>query len=232
MTTACIIQARIGSTRLPGKVLLPLGDGTVLSSVINRCAAIRGVNIVSVCIPDTEENNVLMAVAKTHGHRSCIRGPEYDVLERYRIAADTLGATTIMRITSDCPLIDPSVAELVLKRFKEEKAQFASNDHKLTCGWPYGLGVEVFSIEALWMAALHATEEHEREHVSPWISKVLGKDGPTVSCPIHLSKRLWAVDTREDYERVRAIHTRLPRGRLGWSWIQTMRTEDSIPQEL
>ena len=227
MTTACIIQARMGSTRLPGKVLMPLGRTTVLGEVIKRCKAIVGVDVVCVAVPASLESQPIEFQAVKHG-AVVVQGPEHDVLERYRIAADTVGADTIMRITSDCPLIDPMVAVLVLRMFQASHhgCGFASNDAG-TQTWPTGLGVEVFDAWALWQAAALADEPSEREHVSPFIAT--RQPGKVLPCPIHdVSARRWTVDTAEDLEHVRAIYARLPPGRLGWSWIETMRAEDSL----
>jgi spore coat polysaccharide biosynthesis protein SpsF (cytidylyltransferase family) len=106
MTIAIIVQARYGSTRLPGKIMRPLGGATVLRRVLDRCARIPGADVVVCAIPDTDENEPVAAEAARAG-AVVVRGDERDVLARYAKAASAVGADMVMRVTSDCPFIDP-----------------------------------------------------------------------------------------------------------------------------
>src|SRR5689334_18525028 len=108
-----IIQARVGSSRLPGKVMMDLNGAPVLAHVLARAAAIPGIDRVCCAIPDLAENDALAALAGDLG-ATVVRGSETDVLDRYRQAAAACGAETVMRITSDCPLLDPAVSGAVL----------------------------------------------------------------------------------------------------------------------
>lgn len=159
--TVCIIQARLGSTRLPAKVLLPLPTGrAVLEEVVHRCNQINGVDEVVVAIPDTSESEILLPYC---GGVRVVRGPEHNVLLRYVEAARATEATRILRVTSDCPLINPVECERVLR----DKAEYVSNSYvkPTALGW----SCEAFSADALFMAHQDATDPQDREHVGPWM---------------------------------------------------------------
>jgi spore coat polysaccharide biosynthesis protein SpsF (cytidylyltransferase family) len=108
MVAAVIVQARMASTRLPGKVLKPLRDGTVLREVLRRCRAIPGVDIVCCAVPESAANDPVAREAESCD-AAVHRGHDTDVLDRYAGAARVLAADTVMRVTSDCPLIDPGL---------------------------------------------------------------------------------------------------------------------------
>lgn len=212
--TACIVQARLGSTRLPAKVLLPLPTGrTVLEEVLHRCKRIPGVDAVVLAIPDTPENDIIEKVAP-HGLRQVewgieiVRGPEHDVLARYAMAAEVVNADVIMRITSDCPLIDPKVCGRVLSAHKLDRADYASNTMSRT--WPQGLDCQVFSRDLLRRAdreTVGAGEvfnllNHDRAHVCPWMERASDVRRSSVTCDRNRSHLRWTLDTLEDYVRI------------------------------
>lgn len=211
-----VIQARMGSTRLPGKVLMDLGGQTVLASVIERCRAIPGISAVCCAIPASPENDPVEAEALRAG-AATIRGPEQDVLERYRMAAEHLGATSVMRVTSDCPLIDPWLCGEVLAAFHTLGADMAAND--IVSGYPHGLGCEVFSRQWLDRAARDATAPADREHVSLYILdhpevKLWGLVGPGGE----RARNRWTLDNADDYRLISAMAKLLPPGPEGWHW--------------
>jgi spore coat polysaccharide biosynthesis protein SpsF (cytidylyltransferase family) len=204
LKTAVIVQARVSSTRLPGKVLMPLGTHTVIEEVLRRCRAVKEADCVVCAIPDAPEDNDLIAPAKRAG-ATVWRGSESDVLARYLGAAEFVGAGIVLRVTSDCPLIDPEVCgELLLTR--------AANHSDYACNnlpppsFPHGLDCEAFTIEALRKADDAANEPSEREHVTPWLrqqpavqrSSLRGPGGPAADMR-------WTLDYPEDY----AFFTRL-----------------------
>lgn len=166
MRTVAIVQARMTSTRLPGKVLERLGEGTVLAEVLRRCARIPGVDAVCCAAPDGAVHDAVAAEAERCGAR-VVRGDETDVLARYRKAAETCGAELALRVTSDCPLIDAQVCGAVLALAAEGSADYAANN--LGRAWPHGYDCEAFTRELLETAAATASEPHEREHVTPWM---------------------------------------------------------------
>jgi spore coat polysaccharide biosynthesis protein SpsF (cytidylyltransferase family) len=206
VTVACIVQARLGSTRLPAKVLLPLPTGrTVLEEVLYRCKQIPGVDVVACAVPDSPENRILMPFM-IKAQVPFFLGSEHDVLSRYAFAAEELRADVIMRVTSDCPLLDPQVCGKVLERFKERPHGYVSNTIRRS--WPHGLDCEVFERYWLDKANADATEPYDREHVTPYMQR-LSPPPEQVSTSPDRSHLRWTLDTMEkgpdgmgDYERI------------------------------
>ncbi len=166
--TACIVQARMGSSRLPGKVLMRLGGETVLSHVLRRCAAIPGVDVV-VCATVDESGCDAVAEEAERVGAVVFRGDETDVLSRHLGAARRVEAGVVMRVTSDCPLIDPGLCGAVLWAREESGADYAANN--VTHGWPHGLDAECCTRAALELCASRATDAFDREHVTPWLRR-------------------------------------------------------------
>ena len=216
MTTACIVQARVASTRLPAKVLKEVAGEPVLGHVLRRCSAIRGVDVVVCATVDTVECEPIEALAESYG-AATHRGSETDVLDRYLGAARAVDADTIMRVTSDCPLIDPMLCAEVLERRRQDNADYAANN--FVYGYPHGLDCEAFTREALEEAATATRDPYDREHVSPWIRRhpdyrrasVLGPGGVR-------AKWRWTLDYPEDLEFLRALSDFLPRSPAIPSW--------------
>ncbi|MEK7785868.1 MAG: glycosyltransferase family protein, partial [Chloroflexota bacterium] len=209
MITAVIAQARMGSTRLPGKVMMPLAGRTVLAHVLMRCQAIPGVDVVCCATTDSESDDRVAAEADGLG-AEVYRGSREDVLDRYHKAAQALGADVIMRVTCDCPVIDPDVCAAVLKLRAETRSDYAANN--LTPSWPHGLDCEAFTKEALGRAAAEARDPYEREHVTPWLRhhpdvKRVNLDGPGGD----LAKHRWTIDYPEDHEFFQALFGYLAR---------------------
>ncbi len=154
MTIAVIVQARLGSKRFPNKVLAQLAGKPVLQHVLERCKEIKGVDVVDCAIP-RRDAKALEELILEWG--SCVwvqAGDENDVLTRYLGAARFVDASVIMRITGDCPLIDPDVCGEVLAKFQEGGYDYVSNVYPRT--WPKGLDCEVFSREVLeWADQSH-----------------------------------------------------------------------------
>lgn len=200
MTTACVIQARLGSTRLPAKVLLPLPNGNVvLQEVIERCHRIPGVDVVVVAIPDTPENDILLPFA-VYRTTQVVRGPEHDVLARYAKAAEAVNADVVLRITSDCPLLDPEVCGELLKLRERTAAGYASNSWPAR-SYPVGFDCEAVTRGALEMAdyAL-APDALEREHVGlAWIQKEPVIKKALLKAMDDRSHIRWTLDTKDDY---------------------------------
>jgi spore coat polysaccharide biosynthesis protein SpsF len=213
MTTAVIVQARTGSTRLPGKVLMSLGHRTVLEEVLDRCRHIPGADVVVCAIPEAAIDDALIAPAERVG-AVVVRGSETDVLSRYAKAATAVGATTVMRVTSDCPLIDPEVCGAVLRLRAQEGADYASNAIEVT--FPHGLDCEAFTAAVLHEAAARATEPYDREHVTPWLIRAPhlrrvnhGSGDPS------LARLRWTLDFPEDLAFMRTVFAALPQGAAG-----------------
>ena len=196
MKIVAIIQARMGSTRLPGKALITIADKTVLEHVIQRVQACRLVNEVVVATTGSKGDLPIVKLCAEQGI-SVYCGSENDVLDRYYQAANLFKAKTVIRITADCPLMDPRVIEMVLRKHLQAGADYTSNTINET--FPDGEDVEVFSFAALAKAWQEAKFASEREHVTPYIRKAAnGFKLAGVSSEIDLSRKRWTLDNQED----------------------------------
>lgn len=208
MTTAVIVQARMASTRLPGKVMEKLGEWTVLEHVLTRCAMIPDADMVICAVPDAASSEPLERVVRTCGAR-LFRGSETDVLARYLGAAQANRANTVMRVTSDCPLIDPDICGAVLRLREREAADYAANN--MPSSFPHGLDCEAFTVEALAESAAATAEPYDREHVTPWLRRAAHlKRCNLASHDSTLAEHRWTLDYPEDLAFFRAIFERLP----------------------
>jgi len=216
MTTAVIVQARMTSTRLPGKVLMKLAGKSVLYHVLARCRAIVGVDAVCCAVPNTRESGPVVAEAERLGV-GVFRGSERDVLDRYYQAAKILDADVVMRVTSDCPLIDPALCTDMLSLRAREQADYACNN--MPPSWPHGLDCEAVTYAWLERSAREARKKYEREHVTQYVrnhpeARKANLPGPGGTAVDHR----WTLDTLADLKFLQALFTRLPAGPEGWGW--------------
>lgn len=205
-----IVQARMGASRLPGKVLMDIAGEPMLVRVVDRVKAARGADTVVVATSDNPADD---AVARLCAERGipCFRGSEHDVLDRFHGACKAYGGSAVVRITADCPLVDPAVIDKVIDRFRSGDCDYATNVLRYT--YPDGLDVEVFSAEALTRAQREAVDAAHREHVTVYI-RTTGKFRVAgVESEVDLSTRnyRWTVDEPHDLEFVRAVYARLGR---------------------
>jgi spore coat polysaccharide biosynthesis protein SpsF len=198
-----IVQARMTSTRLPGKVLLDLAGTTVLDQVLARCVLIPKVDQVVCAVPDGAAHDPVAAESEACGI-AVVRGSEADVLSRYAKAADWAGADVVMRVTSDCPLIDPVVCGDVLDFVVKAAADYSCNNMPRT--FPHGLDCEAFGAPILREAAERARLPEEREHVTPWIRNNNRLRRASLNGPgAPLSELRMTLDTPEDYRTISDI---------------------------
>ena len=202
MTTVALIQARMSSSRLPGKVLLPLGGETVLGCVVGRLRLARKLDAIAIATSTEASDTVVSDAARTLGV-ACYRGALNDVLGRFAIAAQQCGADTVVRITADCPLIDPQVVDAMVQQFDDAAAAGAPCDYvsnSLQRTFPRGLDAEVLRRDVLLHAAAQAKEPFEREHVTPYVYR---PGGEFRICHHRAGRDLsfhrWTLDTPEDY---------------------------------
>ena len=203
----------MGSSRLPGKVLAEINGRPVVDHVLRRAARIEGVDEVVLAVPDGDADQVLARAGADAGVR-VVRGDATDVLNRYYDAAIASGADAIIRITADCPLIDPNVSALVVRRFSEGDVDYASNTHPPT--YPDGYDTEVFSTEALTAAWREAADPFEREHVTPFIWRRPARFR-IANVADRTDRSSWnlTVDTAADLSAVRDLWTRMPHEHFG-----------------
>lgn len=215
MKTIVIIQARMGSTRLPSKVLLPLLDQPLLWWDVHRVRQSRLIDEVVIATTTDSRDDAIVALCSTEGW-AYFRGSEDDVLDRYYQAAQAYQANVIVRITSDCPLIDPQTMDYVISAFHAAApaVDYASNSIVRT--YPRGLDTEVFTFAAL-ETAWREDRSGWREHVTPFLYnhperfRLLPVTNST-----DYSHHRWTVDTPEDYELVQRIYEHFGHGDFGW----------------
>lgn len=211
MITA-IIQARLGSTRLPAKTLVDLHGKTLLQRVIDRAAAIPKVQRVVVATTVLAEDDLVAACAERCG-ADAYRGSVDDVLDRFLQAARGVGASVIVRVTADDPFKDPVVSGRVLEEFLRRAPDVDYVSNTLEPTWPEGLDIEVFSRDALERAGKEATLKSEREHVTPYIYNHPDRFRIVqVKHTEDLSSLRWTLDYAEDLAFARAVYERLDRG--------------------
>lgn len=205
----------MGSTRLPGKVLLDIMGKPMLWHVVERLKFSKKINDIVLAIPDTKDNDILEDFA-TNNSIKFFRGSENDVLSRYYQAAKKFGTDIIVRTTSDCPLVDPVIVDRVLKKHLENGADFTANVKEGKKGkvekrtFPRGLGVGAFNFSILEEANFQAKEDYQREHVDPYIFENLGKwKTESIHNKKDFSHLRLTVDEPKDLELIRQIYKRL-----------------------
>jgi len=220
-----IIQARMGSTRLPGKVLKDIGGETMLGRVVRRTQRATLLNDLVVATTVEPVDAAIVSECLRLGVPS-FRGDENDVLDRYYQAAESYEANAVVRITSDCPLIDPEEIDSVVRVFLNEGPDYASNT--LVRRYPCGLDTEVMTMESLSRTWREATEPHERAHVTPYIYQ-----NPhlfrlvSIAADVDYSSHRWTVDTPEDLEFVRAVYARFGNDdNFGWRDVLNVLTQE------
>lgn len=198
--TTILIQARLTSTRLPGKVLLPLAGKPSLWHTITRCRQVTDRTVVA--IPEGGDNDDLYRWL-VERDVPVVRGPEHDVLRRMAGAAAAYPSDTLVRITGDCPLVDPhTIRQMVgwLHLCEIEDVGFAYVSNTMQRSAPRGLDVEVFTWDALQQALTGALTAYEREHVTPWIQRNLRTGNVYAEVSLQHPNWRWCIDTQKDYD--------------------------------
>lgn len=213
----CIIQARVGSTRLPNKINLDLHGKTVLQRVVSRVKKSRYLETVCLAMPDTLLDHATFDEMGEQGYL----GREADVLNRYYVCAKQFNADVIVRITADCPLIDPFIIDRTISFFLKRDYDYVSNRLERP-GYPDGQDVEVFRMEALDLAEDFARDKSDREHVTPYIKKHL-RCGALHSYSDFMDVRM-TLDTWEDYWKIHDMVGKLieKHGESVWNLHQIM----------
>jgi spore coat polysaccharide biosynthesis protein SpsF len=231
MKTVAIIQARMSSTRLPGKVLKVVEGRTILERMVERVKRARSVDetLVATTVDDSDEP--IVELCQKTGI-AWYRGSLQDVLDRYYQAALLHHGDIVVRLTGDCPLMDPDLIDDVVNAMKMEKADFACNrlPPPMSRTFPIGLDVEACTFAALERAWKEATEKHEREHVLPYLYDVPGRFKVVqLNHTEDLGKMRWTLDTPEDLELLKQIYARF-NGRNDFSWLDVLALFTKEPQ--
>lgn len=212
MKTVAIVQARMGSTRLPGKLLKPLCGKNALEHLISRIGRCKEVDLTVIATTVVPHDNIIAETARDAG-AAIFKGSEANVLERYFQAACEFNADTVIRITSDCPLYDPQLLSEMLNRYKQLHRDNYAPDYlanNLNRTYPAGLDTEIFSIITLERAMSMSSKDYEFEHVTPYI-----RENPTLFTQlehrnsVNLSHLRWTLDTADDFKMIETIYDAL-----------------------
>lgn len=215
-----IVQARMGSTRLPGKVLMDIAGMSMLARCIGRLSRARQLSEVIVATTVERSDDPIVEQCTANRWRF-FRGSQYDVLDRYYQAAHSFGADIVVRVTSDCPLIDPAIVDEVIREYYrwEGEVDYLSNTVPRRT-YPRGMDTEVFNFDALKLAWREDTNPALREHVTQYILRhpeVFRIKG--IMSSVDYSSMRWTVDTQEDLNFVRKVFLNFKDSDFGWMEI-------------
>jgi spore coat polysaccharide biosynthesis protein SpsF len=228
-----IVQARMGSTRLPGKVLLDLAGKPMLVQDIERIQRVKKIDDIVIATTIKSDDDKIISLCRDYGW-NFFRGSENDVLDRYYQAAREYHAKTIVRITSDCPLIEPTIVDQVIDKFTsvEPNVDYVSNCFPIRT-YPRGLDTEVMSFSALERCWKEDTNPLFREHVTEYLLhnvdqfRILEVNNDT-----DLSHMRWTVDTPEDFDFVSQVYHYFGETRFSWRDILDLLNEHSELQDI
>jgi spore coat polysaccharide biosynthesis protein SpsF len=230
MKIVVVVQARTGSTRLPGKILRPLAGRPVLERQLERISAARGPFELVVATTIDPADDAVVDLCRRVGVR-CFRGHPTDLLDRHLWAARELGADEVVKIPSDCPLIDPRVIDQVLAAFDPARHDYCGNLHPGS--WPDGNDVEIMPMAALERAHREAQKPFEREHTTPYLwnhpdrfrlHNVVWKRGVDLS-----ESHRFTIDYEEDYRFIAAVYDALYDARRAFSVDDILRLLEERP---
>jgi glutamate-1-semialdehyde 2,1-aminomutase len=226
MKTVAIVQARMGSTRLPNKVMKPIGGVPMIELLLARLARAVEVDEIMVATSVDPRNQFLAEHVEALGYR-CYRGSENDVLDRYAQAARLANADVVVRITGDCPLVDSGLVDEAIRRFNAADANYFSNTGPPT--FPDGLDIEVFELAALEKAAQETSKPFDREHVTPY----LRESGRFMQAGMQHSEDLsglrWTVDEPADYDVVSKVFAHFSPN-IHFTWQQVLQLQRCKPE--
>lgn len=226
MTTLAIVQARMGSTRFPNKVMQPILGVPMLELLLNRLAKAKQLDRIIVATSQSADNQILVEHIQGLGY-DIYQGSEDDVLDRYYQAACKVQPTIVVRITGDCPLVDPEIVDQAITTFKQANIDYLSNVNPPT--YPDGLDVEVFTFEALTKAWKFATQAHEREHVTPYLTQSNNFKLLSITHTENHSDKRWTVDEPSDFEVIANIFKYF-NPQKNFSWLEVIALQLKQPE--
>jgi spore coat polysaccharide biosynthesis protein SpsF len=235
--TVAIIQARMGSSRLPGKVLMPILERPMLYYVVERLKQVESIDQIVVATSDLPRDDEIAHFCRSN-NVNVSRGSETDVLDRYYQTANKINADVIIRVTADCPLIDPVLIEKLITEFTKSNTDYysiaagapASNKHTRN-RFPEGLVAEIFTIQALFDAWQNGDKPDHREHVTPYIWKNEEKFriGIMTCRGADFSNYRWTVDNPEDFKLVQWIYENLYEDKPSFNMHDVLDLLDKTP---
>lgn len=225
MKVVAIVQARMGSTRLPNKVMKPIAGVPMIELLLSRLAMSKQINEIVLATSSDERNTPLIEHVQKLGY-SCMRGSESDVLDRYLVAARHAQADVVVRITGDCPLIDATLVDRAVAQFKAERLDYLSN--VAPASYPDGLDTEVFTLKVLEQAGCESQDPFDHEHVTPYLRKPgLFKTGVMLHSE-DLSGLRWTVDEPADFEVISNVFAHFAPN-IHFSWTEVLNLQRSQP---
>jgi len=226
MKVVALVQARMGSTRLPGKVLKSIVGKPMIELLLARLSQSSELDEIVVATSEEKQNDHLQAVVESLGFR-CTRGSEKDVLSRFYESAKFVGADVIVRITGDCPLVDPALVDHCIKGYKNSNVDYFSNINPAT--YPDGLDIEVMSFESIERANDETNSKSDREHVTPYIRNSDSFLKSSIQHAEDLSNLRWSVDEPEDLIVVTNVFEHFSPN-IFFDWKQVLELRRSHPK--
>lgn len=226
MKVVAIVQARMGSTRLPNKVMRSIVGLPMIELLLKRLSKAKEVDQIVVATSIDPRNEPLVERVKQLGY-ACEQGSEKDVLSRYLQAAEAHHADVIVRITGDCPLVDPELVDTVISAFKANPVDYFSNVSPAT--YPDGLDIEVFTLKALQRSAQESDSEYDHEHVTPYIRNQLSFSKSSIQHNEDLSALRWTVDELEDLQVITHIFEHFAPD-IHFSWLEVLELQKNKPE--
>ena len=226
MRIVAIVQARMGSIRLPDKVMKPIGIIPMIEILLKRLNNSKLLNQIILATSTDSRNKPLVEHVESLGF-ICQQGSDLDVLERYVQAAEQSKADVIVRITGDCPLVDPVLVDECITRFKETKVDYCANTSPPT--FPDGLDIEVIKFSALKKAAQESTKLSHREHVTPYIRELDFFSKSNYSNNEDFSALRWTVDDQEDFDVTSKVFEHF-KPNIYFSWKEVLALYNNQPQ--
>jgi glutamate-1-semialdehyde 2,1-aminomutase len=225
MKVVALVQARMGSTRFPGKVLKFISGKPMIELLLARLSQSSEIDEIVVATSKAPEDDKLQTFVETLGYR-CTRGSEKNVLSRYYEAAKQIGADVVVRITGDCPLIDPVLVDECIKALKKLNVDYFSNTDPRT--YPDGLDISVMSFRTLKKANEDAVSEFDKEHVTPYIQNSKNFTKSSLKHNKDLSNFRWTVDEPEDLVVVNNIFDHFSPN-INFNWHQILELQKLKP---
>ncbi len=205
MKTVAVVQARMTSTRLPGKVMLDVLGKPMLAHQLDRVARVPSIDEIVIATTVNDADDPVAAFAEREGY-GLHRGSEHDVLSRFDGAVAETDADTVVRLTADCPLADPDVIELVISRYRDAAPRCDYVTNGIPRSYPAGLDAEIFSRAVLEAAAREARDPYDREHVTPFIYRNPDRFRLlSVVLEPSLAWERWTLDELGDFALIRRV---------------------------